>query len=93
MKTIAALTLALATSISATAAFAQNAQKPTNANVPTGYQVPGATWYYQDRYQNNKIVKVEDLNSVKEIHRAMQDPAHPKSMVKGDGGSGGSGGN
>jgi hypothetical protein len=89
------LSAALA-SLMATSAMAQTVTTPssaTNVNVPTGYQVKGATWYYQDRYQNNRIVQVPDLNTIPEIHRAMQDPAHPKSMVKGDGGSGGSGGN
>jgi hypothetical protein len=80
MKTIAAFTLALATSISATAAFAQNAQKPTNANVPTGYQVPGSTFY---ELKQGEVKQVRDLNAVAEIAKALKDPAHPKSMVKG----------
>jgi hypothetical protein len=79
----------------ATSAMAQstNQSTATNANVPTGYEVKGATWYYQDRWQNNKIVQVPDLNTVPELLRAMQDPAHPKSMVKGNGDGGGGGGN
>ena len=89
-KLLAVLSLSVAMLSGGGAGFAAD-EKP---KVKTGYEVAGCTWYYQDRDQHNKVVQVCDLNDIKEIYKAMKDPAHPKSMVRGDGGGGGdSGGN
>lgn len=89
-KVLLGLLLSAATFGSAQAQGLSQSQS-TTANVPTGYQVPGATWYRLDRYDNHKVVQIPDLLDVNELRRAMQDPAHPKSMVKGEGSSGGGG--